>query len=90
MFLYVIILSSYIRMLYKDSFQLIVNSFEDVKDRENLLYRLKVDMKKGTYVYICIHVYIYIYAYMYIYIYIHIYIYINTYMYTYMHVCIHL
>jgi hypothetical protein len=80
MFLYVIILSSYIRMLYKDSFQLIVNSFEDVKDRENLLYRLKVDMKKGTYVYICIHVYIYIY----------IYIYINTYMYTYMHVCIHL
>mmetsp|Transcript_22998 Transcript_22998/g.22161 ORF Transcript_22998/g.22161 Transcript_22998/m.22161 type:complete len:358 (-) Transcript_22998:466-1539(-) len=37
----------YTRMLNKDSFQLIVNSFQDVKDRENLVYRLKLDLKKG-------------------------------------------
>lgn len=36
----------YTKILNKESFQLVINTFEDVRDRENLIHRLKLD--KGT------------------------------------------
>ena len=35
------------KILNKTSFQLVVNTFEDVRDRENLIHRLKLESKEN-------------------------------------------
>lgn len=38
----------YTRILNRDQFQLVVNTFEDVIERENLLHRLQIECKQST------------------------------------------
>lgn len=35
----------YTKVLNKESFDLVINTFDDMKDRENLIYLMKIDKK---------------------------------------------